>query len=85
MKKAYVKAFNELTKLGCPVFNRSDYVDGFFISAEGSNSDEWADYYNTYPWQWNGETTNPKIDEVLKKYKLFAEWNNPGCLQVFEN
>jgi hypothetical protein len=84
MKKAYIKAFNELTKLGCPVFIHSD-LDGFLISAESENSDEWANYYNTYSFQWDGETINPKIEKVLSKYKLFAEWKNPGCLGVYEN
>ena len=82
MQKNFTKAFNELKKLGCPVFNRSDYADGFFISAEDETSYLWADWYNTY--SWDGERTNPKIAEVLAKYKLFAEWENPGCLSVWE-
>lgn len=87
MQKKFIKAFNELKKLGCPVFERtgSDRTScGFLISAEDETSYQWADYYNTYAFQWEGETTNPKIAEVLTKYKLFAEWENPGCLSVWE-
>jgi hypothetical protein len=85
MKKAYIKAFNELTKLGCPVFERSDYEGKFLISAEDSESYKWADYYAYGDNRWNGENTSPKLDEILKKYKLFAEWENPGCLIVFQD
>jgi hypothetical protein len=83
MQKNFTKAFNELKKLGCPVFERSG-SDNFQISAESESSSEWADYYNTYSFQWGGETTNPKIAEVLTKYKLFAEWENAGCLSVWQ-
>ena len=83
MQKKFIKAFNELKKLGCPVFERTG-SDNFQISAEDETSYQWADYYNTYSFQWEGETTNPKIAEVLSKYNLFAEWENAGCLSVWE-
>lgn len=85
MKRPFIKAFNELTKLGCPVFERSDYPGRFLISAEDSESYQWADYYAYADNRWKGENTSPKLDEVLSKYKLYAEWENPGCLIVFEN
>jgi hypothetical protein len=46
MKRIYIKAFNQLKKLGCPVFERSD-VDGFIISAEHPESWQWADMYTS--------------------------------------
>jgi hypothetical protein len=81
MQKNFTKAFNELKKLGCPVIERTG-SDNFLISAEDEISYLWADWYNTY--SWDGERTNPKIAEVLAKYKLFAEWDNPGGLSVWE-
>ena len=83
MQKNFTKAFNELKKLGCPVTERTG-SDNFLISAEDETSYLWADYYNTYSFQWGGETTNPKIAEVLAKYKLVAQWDNPGGLSVWE-
>ena len=38
MKREYIKAFNELKKLGCPVFERGDYAGRFLISAEEPES-----------------------------------------------
>jgi hypothetical protein len=80
MKRIYIKAFNQLQKLGCPVFERSDY-DGFFVSAEQPDSWKWADM-NNYRADWQYENTNPKLDEVLHQNGLFCEWENAGCLIV---
>lgn len=80
MKRIYIKAFNQLKKLGCPVFERSDY-DGFFISAEESESYKWADMYTARA-DWQYENTNPVIDQVLHASGLFCEWENAGCLIV---
>lgn len=80
MKRIYIKAFNELKALGCPVFERSDR-DGFLISTEKENSWKWADYYTARA-DWQYETTNPVIDQVLHKHGLFCEWENAGCLIV---
>lgn len=85
MKRTFIKAFNELKKLGCPVFERSDEVGRFLISAEHPESYRWADYYAYADGRWKGENTSPLLEEVLRKYKLYAEWENPGCLIVFEN
>jgi hypothetical protein len=83
MKRAYLKAYNALKKLGCPVFERSDYPGRFLISAEEPESYKWANYYPDYN-QWSGENTSPVMDQILSKHGLFAEWENPGCLIVFE-
>ena len=82
MKRAQRFAFNELKKMGVPVFERSDYPDTFLISAEQSNSSDWAYYYSERPdWIFG---VNPLIDKALRKRGLFAEWETPGALIVFE-
>lgn len=83
MNKAYTKAFNALQKLGCPVFVHSDAPNRFDISAEESNSDEWASFYNGDHSDWIFGV-NPKVNEILSKHGLFAEWMNPGHLRVYE-
>lgn len=80
MKKNYRNAFNELKKLGVPVFTRSD-IDGFSISGEESNSYLWVNYWEGYR-VW-GSDTNPKLDSTLKKHGLFAECINPGEWGVY--
>ena len=83
MKRNHRLAFNALTKMGVPLFERSDYPDGFFISAEHENSYKWCDYYDGYriP-DWNFGV-HPDIDATLRKYDLHCEWENPGCLGVY--
>jgi hypothetical protein len=80
MKREYIKAFNELKKLGCPVFERSDYAGRFLISAEEPESYKWANYYEP---MWQGEDTSPMLMSILAKNNLFCEWENPACLIVF--
>jgi hypothetical protein len=84
MKRKYIKAFNALKKLGVPVYERDDMDGRFQISAEDPESYKWADYYDGYlqpNWVFG---VNPKIDAVLSKCGLFAEWINPGELGVYE-
>lgn len=77
---SYAKAFNELKKMGAPVFKNED---GMFISAEENDDVCWADYYCEFN---NGELddfgVNKKINDTLDKYGLFAEWQNPGCVAI---
>lgn len=80
MNRIFTKAFAELKTLGCPVFERRDH-SGFFVSAEDEQSWKWADYYHARA-DWQYETTNPKLDAVLHRHGLFAEWENPACLIV---
>jgi hypothetical protein len=82
MKRIYRNAFNALQKMGVPVFERYDMDGRFHISAEESESYMWASYYES-PSSW-AFGVNPKIDEVLRKFGLFAEWINPGELGVYE-
>ncbi len=77
------KAFKALSALGCPVFVRKgeESKQTFCISAETDTEEPWAVYYpewQTYPYE------NPKIDEVLAKYGLTADWENPGSMAVFD-
>ena len=80
MKRIYIKAFNQLKKLGCPVFERSD-VEGFIISAEHPESWQWADMYTSRN-DWGGEETSPVLEKILHDNRLFCEWENAGCLIV---
>jgi len=57
--------------------------DRLFISAECSYSQTCvADYYGEfrggYPW------INEKIEKRAGELGLFIEWQNPGCLAVYE-
>jgi hypothetical protein len=79
MTRSHRHAFNALKKMGVPVIE----MDGsFIISGEESNSYLWVDYWNGYRRPgWNCGT-NPELDAVLKRYGLFCEWQNPGCMSV---
>ena len=84
MKRAYRNAFNALKKLGVPVRETND-GESFWISAEDSESYRFCDYYDGYlipDWEFG---VNPLITETLRKYGLFAEWQNPAQLNVWEN
>ena len=88
MKRNHRLAFNALKKIGAPVYERSD-IENFQISAEGIYGEYdrdtiWADYYdgrNIPDWEFG---VNPLITETLRKYGLFAEWQNPAQLTVWE-
>jgi hypothetical protein len=83
MKRDFIKAYNELKKLGCPVYEHPDDNGNFSIDGEGPDSYMWCDYYDGSmipDWEFG---VNPKIDKVLSKYGLFAEWMNPGRLCVY--
>jgi hypothetical protein len=83
MKQNFRKAFNALEKIGAPVFENED---GMFISGEDNCDEIWADYYDCMHWAHDGWLfgVNGKINKILDKYGLFAEWVNPGLLGVYE-
>jgi len=84
MKRNMRTAYNRLKKLGCPVYIHVDDNDKrFSIDSEAPDAYLWADYWASGR-RWGFETTNPKIDEILRPLGLFAEWCNPGRLAVFE-
>ncbi len=78
--KKFKRAVNALKKLNIPVFERDGNV---FVSAEDSESYKWVDYYADSR-IWGGELVNPKLRELLEKYGLYLEWQNPGCLSIYE-
>jgi hypothetical protein len=85
MKRPFRNAFNALKKLGVPVREYHEDKYNFWISAEDSDSYKWCDYYDEYrmdDWEFG---VHPLIRETLKKYGLFAEWENPAQLSVWEN
>ena len=75
---SYAKAFNELKKMGAPVFKNED---GMFISAEENDDVIWADYYC---FEFGVFGVNEKIEAVLSKNGLFSEWVNPGCVGIYK-
>jgi len=82
MKRNYRTAFNALKKMGVPVFIHRDDEKRFDISAEEINSSDWVSYWEL-PKGWDCGV-HPKIEEVLSKLGLHAEWMNPGHLRVYE-
>jgi len=83
MKRAYRNAFNALKKLGVPVRQYHTDEDNFWISAEDGH--EFCDYFDGYripDWEFG---VSPVIFNTLRKYGLFAEWQNPAQLSVWEN
>lgn len=89
MKTNAKKAFEALKKIGVPVNENkwtNDESEHFTISGEDNYPEIWADYYNEY----NLGSTDDfgvslKINKILDKFGLFAEWYNPGVLCVFDN
>lgn len=82
MRVNFRKAFDALAKLGVPVYERSDMDGRFQISAEDPESSQWCDYYDS-PCDWVFGV-NPKLNQVLDKHGLYAEWINPGELGVYQ-
>jgi hypothetical protein len=84
MKRNFRTAFNRLQKLGVPVHETND-GESFWISAEETGSHNWVDYYDGHniP-EWEFGVSN-KITELLRGLGLFAEWQNPAKLNVWEN
>jgi len=85
MKHHAKNAFNKLKRLGCPVFERDD-VEYFIISAEYNSKEVWADYYMEYSIHKDAPVpgVHPKITEILEEFNLFAEWETPGGLIVYD-
>ena len=81
MKRNARNAYNALKKMGVPVFERED-LPYFGISAEDEESyrflDYWGEYRGGFPW------ISEEVEAVLSKYRLFAEWENPGAVGVYD-
>jgi|TARA_R110000868_G_scaffold303686_1_gene564191 hypothetical protein len=85
MKRNMRTAYNALKKIGCPVIkNEWDHSD-FRISGEDNGEVCWADYYCEFPGgALDDFGVNNKINAILDANGLFAEWNNPGMLGVYQ-
>jgi hypothetical protein len=78
------KAFEILKNIGAPVHHLGKGWDGhalFSVSAEENYDELWADYYQH---EFGEFGVNMKIVDVLDKHGLYAEWCNPGILDVYE-
>lgn len=81
MKSTHKKAFKKLASMGCLCYQNADHEKKgtFGISAEDGN---WADYYPFFqssPW------INEDIEKILTPLGLYADWECPGALCVYES
>lgn len=77
-------AFAELKAMGVPVIDRND--EGHFVISGESNTGDviWADYYQEYRMSYLDDFgVHQDINAVLAKHGLYAEWANPGYLNVY--
>jgi len=85
MKRKYRTAFNQLKKIGAPVYeNGYNGDDTFRISAEENYDTIWADYYGVTNTTLDFFGVNHKINAILERNGLFAEWENGAVLGVAE-
>ena len=86
MKRNERTAFNQLKRIGAPAFEgRWDHTeDGFRISGEHNDEVIWADYYAEFCSPEYEFGVNPMITEILTANGLYAEWCNPGVLNVYD-
>ena len=86
MNIKYIKAYNQLKKLGCSVYEHSSDQGNFSIDCtEGGMmhsplpDEVWGMYYgpDDLPYM------SPKLDQVLTPLGLFAEWVNPERISIF--
>ena len=91
-------AFNALKKLGATVIDHGDrdnqWGAHFILSGElaDSNSSYFADYYGECIREYideDGKTVNAfgirqDVIEILKAYRLFAEWIDPGTVGIYD-
>ena len=85
MKKPYSDAYNVLKIMGVPVFVNEDHdkLGNFSINAEDPEGLRWADYYApSQDWVFG---VSPELEAVLSQFGLMCEWQNPGCLGVYES
>lgn len=80
---ASTRAFEELRKIGVPVIDIQD-ESLFRISGEENGDTIWADYYIEYAMSYLDDFgVHNDINAVLAKHGLYAEWANPGYLNVY--
>lgn len=89
MKRHARSAYNDLNKLGVPMYIHQGETYHFLISAEENYDTVWADYYAMtdsvlYYDDLDDFGVNEKINAVLDKHGLYCEWINAGCLGVYD-
>jgi len=89
MKRHARSAYNDLKKLGVPMYIHQGETYHFLISAEENYDTTWADYYAMtdgvlYYDDLDDFGVNEKINAVLDKHGLYCEWINAGCLGVYD-
>ena len=86
MNKNARTAYNALKKMGAPLHIHEGESYHFLISAEENYDTTWADYYAMSDGSY-GELddfgVHHKINAILDKHNLMCEWQNPGCLGVY--
>lgn len=92
MNTKAAKAIKELKAIGAPVYHEGQGYSGnalFAISAEENDSTIWADYYAMADGDELGLGldfgVNKRITKILEKHGLWAEWVNPGVLDVYKD
>jgi hypothetical protein len=81
MKRNFRTAFNQLKKMGVPVYeHREWHFSEFVIDAEEGNK-IWADYHS---WDFGLMGVSQKIVDVLDKQGLHTQWIDAGTLGVYE-
>lgn len=81
MKDHAQKAFDELKAINVPVFERDD-IEYFGLS--GEDGDYRVDYYNEDLGTLAEFGIDNAIIDILKKYDLFAEWEDPASATVYD-
>ena len=88
MKKNARLAFNALKKIGAPVMEEPWSGGHFRLSGEsgedGPNGLPWADYYMEFGVNEEHFGVNADVMAILDKYGLYAEWCNPGVLDIYD-
>lgn len=83
MKRNVRKAFTQLKNMGVPVVEIKEGNAYFLVSAEDTESYKWLDYYGEfrggYPW------VNPELEKVVAQHSLELQWQNPGCMGVYDD
>lgn len=94
MKRNARTAFNQLVKLGAPVYDRRDrYYCEFILGAELRTNDDthFADASREYLREFvdaNGKIQNPfgirtDVNDILTNNGLYAEWINAAMVGIY--
>jgi hypothetical protein len=94
LKGNFKKAFNQLKKIGAPVFTPQDnsgyeqYTHDccqFIMSAEEENSPLFLSTYgNEFGSAWYAGTYSDAVNDILEANGLYGEWANNAVLCICE-